>query len=79
MTGGQPPREHGRRDGAPREHRPDQREITGQTAVTSDPGAAEEGGEAACWAHLVCPDCGAVQGEDHRSDCVAGTAAPAAR
>lgn len=29
---------------------------------------ASEGGEAACWAHLVCPDCGAVASEGHRPD-----------
>lgn len=31
----------------------------------------EPGGDAACWLHLVCPECGAVvTGEDgHRPDC----------
>jgi uncharacterized protein YeaO (DUF488 family) len=29
----------------------------------------DEGGEAACWAHLVCPDCGAIETEGHRPDC----------
>lgn len=28
----------------------------------------ERGGEAACWAHLVCPDCGAIESEGHRPD-----------
>jgi uncharacterized protein YeaO (DUF488 family) len=31
-----------------------------------EPGA---GGEAVCLAHLVCPDCGAVQTEGHREGC----------
>lgn len=34
-----------------------------------EPDAGAEGGEAACWAHLLCPECGAVQGEDHHSSC----------
>jgi uncharacterized protein YeaO (DUF488 family) len=29
----------------------------------------EIGGEAACFAHLICPDCGAVTTEGHRPDC----------
>ena len=28
-----------------------------------------EGGEAACYAHLVCPECGAVTTEGHRPEC----------
>jgi uncharacterized protein YeaO (DUF488 family) len=31
--------------------------------------AETEGGEAACWAHLVCPDCGAIESEGHREGC----------
>ena len=30
---------------------------------------AENGGDAACWAHQVCPDCGAVEAEGHREGC----------
>ena len=26
---------------------------------------AEEAGDPACWAYLVCPDCGAVESEGH--------------
>jgi len=29
----------------------------------------DKGGEAACWAHLVCPDCGAIEAEGHRAGC----------
>jgi len=30
----------------------------------------EVGGEAACYAHLLCPQCGAVlDGNEHRPDC----------
>ena len=29
----------------------------------------DEGGEPACWAHLVCPDCGAMESEGHSADC----------
>ncbi len=31
----------------------------------------EGGGEAACWAHLVCPDCGAMTAEGHQPGCAA--------
>jgi uncharacterized protein YeaO (DUF488 family) len=32
-------------------------------------GESEEGGEAACFAHLVCPECGAVVTEGHAPGC----------
>lgn len=28
-----------------------------------------QGGEAACWAHLVCPECGAMTSEGHQPGC----------
>jgi hypothetical protein len=36
---------------------------------------AEEGGETACWAHLVCPECGAMVHEGHVAGCSSGSAA----
>jgi hypothetical protein len=29
----------------------------------------EAGGDAVCWAHLVCPECGAIVSEGHRAGC----------
>jgi len=39
-------------------------------AVPDEPAAEPpEGGDPACWVHLVCPECGAVAGESHRPEC----------
>ncbi len=34
------------------------------------------GGEAACWARLVCPECGAMTTEGHRPGCAADSRRP---
>jgi len=36
-----------------------------------------DGGDSACWSHLVCPDCGALENEGHHAGCArAATPAP---
>ncbi|MGH3288867.1 MAG: DUF488 domain-containing protein, partial [Streptosporangiaceae bacterium] len=37
--------------------------------VLRQPLEPAEGGDAACWADLVCPDCGAIETEGHRPGC----------
>jgi len=32
-------------------------------------GEEERGGDPVCWAHLVCPECGAIVSEGHREGC----------
>lgn len=32
-------------------------------------GRPDDGGDFACWAHLVCPECGAVVSGGHRQGC----------
>lgn len=48
--------------------------VEGRTTTADDP--VERGGDPACWAHLVCPGCGAVEAEGHCSDCPYGEARP---
>jgi len=45
-------------------------EESGMSTTPGIPGLAE-GGEPACWAHLVCPECGSLEGEDHHAGCIA--------
>jgi predicted ArsR family transcriptional regulator len=55
--------------------------VPGQGDDSADPAEGAEqaassesqGGEAACWAHLVCPECGATTSEGHRQGCVLAT------
>lgn len=44
----------------------------GRPALAPDDNKADQtdtAGEPACWAHLVCPSCGAVTSEGHLPDC----------
>ena len=48
---------------------PTTRPVTGAGSAARQVAGPEEGGESACWAHLVCPDCGAMESEGHRPGC----------
>ena len=59
--------------------------IEGEAAAAAEVGTAhaeeghageEDAGEAACWAHLICPACGAVISEGHEGDCPERSASP---
>ena len=41
--------------------------------VLSQDVESDQGGDAACWAYLVCPECGAIETEGHREGCPAAT------
>lgn len=36
----------------------------------------ELGGDPVCWAHLVCPECGAIVSEGHRDGCSTAEQSP---
>ncbi len=40
------------------------------------PDLIPEGGDSACWAHLVCPECGAIETDGHRTGCSFDTKRP---
>jgi hypothetical protein len=65
------PDEPGRpRETSPDEREPEEREPGGVVRVTpADLGLPDEGGEPACYAHLVCPECGCVVTEGHSPGC----------
>jgi uncharacterized protein YeaO (DUF488 family) len=44
-----------------------QAEVLAQ--VLRQPVESDQGGEAVCWANLVCPECGAIETEGHREGC----------
>jgi hypothetical protein len=49
--------------------RPDRGAPADDSRLAVEPADYEQGGEPACWAHLICPDCGSMISEGHRSGC----------
>jgi hypothetical protein len=44
-------------------------EHLARSEPAEDPESFTEGGDPVCWAHLVCPECGAIVSEGHRPEC----------
>lgn len=44
-------------------------QAASQARSRAGSGDAEDGGDPACWACLVCEECGAVMSEGHRAGC----------
>jgi len=42
----------------------------------TSPEETSDRGEPACWAHLVCPQCGAMKSAGHQQDCPAAAVLP---
>jgi hypothetical protein len=49
-----------------------QAEVLAQVLCQPEQADDDAGGEPACWAHLVCPQCGAMVTEGHAAGCAAG-------
>jgi hypothetical protein len=52
-----------------RQARPAGAEAEAEGTDEDASGEAGLGGDPVCWAHLVCPECGAITSEGHRARC----------
>ncbi|HYB46369.1 MAG TPA: hypothetical protein VED20_03275 [Streptosporangiaceae bacterium] len=49
--------------------------MVDEWAKDAERGESDEGGDPVCWAHLVCPECGAMESEGHVAVCSLASAA----